>query len=253
MVLKKPFISVFKSLKHLFQIFANNPSLIQYVIVVLMFGTLTGFHWNYYFWYLETIRGQEQLLFGLALFVQSFLGELPIFLVADRILRFCGPSMSLNISLAAFAFRYFIYGYVFEKGTTYWDVLLIEIVQGLTFSLFYTTMANLAQYYAHEERNRSLVASTAHNTEEPNDSSNTELKSVRPSRQQNSYATLQGIMSGAFEGVGLGVGALIGGFVIESKGVFYIWKVGAYISIGTILFNSTIEAFKFFLHKNSFK
>ena len=214
-----------------------------------MSGALTSFHWTYYFYYLEKIRGKDQLLAGLALCVQSFLGELPIFLVADRILRLCGPSMSLNISLGAFALRYFIYGFVFENGTSYWDILLIEIVQGLTFGLFYTAMANLAQHYANRHKNQSLIAVKTFKNEDQIDVQ----FNVNTDPQHNSYATLQGIFSGAFEGVGLGVGALIGGFVSERIDEFYVWKIGTYLALATILFNISVETIKYFYTKNNFK
>ena len=252
-MLKKPFISTEKSLNKIFWILCRNPSLIQYIIVVLVFGVLTAFHWSYFFWFLETIRGEDQLLFGLVLFVESFLGELPIFMISDYIIKLCGPSMSLNISLSAFAFRYFIYGYVFTKGNTYWDILLVEVVQGLTFSLFYTAMCGLAHYYGNEEQKRLNSGVGYSKDKDAIDSSQIEtqieISGTKNSDQENSFATLQGIMSGAFEGVGLGIGALVGGYVIERIGMFYIWKVGAVLSCITIVFNLCADLSKWLVTK----
>lgn len=155
--------------------------------------------------------------------------------------------MSLNISLSAFAFRYFIYGYVFQKGTAYWDVLLVEVVQGLTFSLFYTVMTDLAQHYASREDQRFS------NTQKAVDlSEGSEIQVIGAERpEQNSYATMQGLMSGAFEGIGLGVGALAGGYLVTRMGVFSVWRIGAFVSCAAILFNIAIDLIKHFLNKRS--
>ncbi|CAG2116048.1 unnamed protein product [Medioppia subpectinata] len=253
-VLKAPFKASWKAVVHVFHIFRNNPSLIQYIVIVLIFGALTAFHWSYYFIYLEKIRGNDSLLMGLALFVESFAGELPLFIVANVILRYCGPSMSLNISLAAFAFRYFIYGYVFTVGTTYWDILLVEVVQGLTFGLFYTVMTDLAQHYATQENHRILAAREAikemADTEAVDETIAVNSVDDLTSR---SYATLQGIMSGAFEGIGLGIGALAGGYLINRIDVFAIWKVGAFLALFAIIFNVSVETIKYVYNKRHVK
>jgi hypothetical protein len=187
---------------------------------------------------------------GLCLFVQSFIGELPLFMISNRILSFCGPSMSLNISLLAFAIRYLCYGYALKKGKAFWDVLLIESVQGLTFSLFYTVMTDLAQYYAdRENESRSLITNDTNETQmESSQSENSQIKGnevfIDDSPKHNAYATMQGIMGACFEGVGLGIGSLIGGFLIENHGAFFIWRVGAFIAFATILFNIVVELIK---------
>jgi hypothetical protein len=219
---------------------------------VTIFGCLTAFHWSFYFWFIEDIRGDDPFLMGLCLFVQSFVGELPLFMISNRILSFCGPSMSLNISLLAFAIRYFCYGYALKKGNAFWDVLLIESVQGLTFSLFYTVMTDLAQYYANREnQSRSLITNETQVSKDEIESSqneNSEIKGneifINNSPEHNTYATMQGIMGACFEGFGLGIGSLIGGYLIENHGVFLIWRVGAFITVGTILFNIVIELIK---------
>jgi len=228
----------------------------------VIFGILTAFHWSFFFWFIEEIRGHDPLLMGLALFVQSFIGEIPIFMISNRIINFCGPSMSLNISLLAFAIRYFLYGYVLKVGTAYWDILLIESVQGLTFSLFYTVMTDLAQHYANmESKSRSFITRDAQKSKdniEGSETGNLEILEIETnqivlneSQENNPYATMQGIMGGSFEGFGLGIGSVIGGYVIELQGVFTIWRYGAFIAVGTILFNIFVDIVKKMCHKKS--
>ncbi|XP_054168523.1 major facilitator superfamily domain-containing protein 6-like, partial [Oppia nitens] len=241
-ILKKPFIATAKSTRHVFHLFRHNPSIMQYIVIILITGALTAFHWSYYFAYIEKIRGKDTLLMGLALFVESFAGELPIFIIANIILNYCGPSISLNISLGAFAFRYFIYGFVINYGNTYWDVLLIEVTQGLTFGLFYTVMTDLAQHYANQENERLRKVREQLNVENRDDKDVCIAKAG--DYEPRSYATMQAIMSAAFEGIGLGIGALMGGYLIQID-TFLIWKVGAFLACFGILFNIVVDSLKY--------
>jgi Na+/melibiose symporter-like transporter len=137
-----------ETFKHVFDIYTRNPSLFQYTVIVTIFGILTALHWSFFFWFIEELRGKDPLLMGLCLFVQCFIGELPFFLIAHRIVNYCGPSKSLSKCLLAFVLKYFAYGYLLQKGNSYWDILLIEVTQGFTFGLFYCVMTALAQQYA---------------------------------------------------------------------------------------------------------
>lgn len=174
---------------------------------------------------------------GLCILVENFLGEIPIFYIAHHIIRYLGSVLSLCVSLAAFAIRYFAYGYWLSEHINenrYWDILLVELLQGLTFSLFYCVMTHVAQEYSE----KCEVIKRELNVNGDNDN---ELK---PS------ATMQALMSACYEGIGLGIGSLLGGYVIKKRDIFYIWKLGAYFSVALILFNLSIELFKLLIKRN---
>ncbi|XP_075586108.1 maltose permease [Dermatophagoides farinae] len=212
------------------QLFRHYPTLIQLSLVVFFFGILTAFHWSFFFWYLEDLRGKDALLMGLCIFVESFLGEIPIFYIAHHIINRFGPIWSLCLALAAFALRYLAYGYWLEQNNgLYWDILLVEILQGLTFSLFYSVMTHVANYYADKcEKDQKQQHRQSIND-----------KKIKPS------ATMQALMSACYEGIGLGIGSLIGGYVTRHYGIRTIWRLGAFISIGLIGVNILIELIKF--------
>lgn len=169
---------------------------------------------------------------GLCIFVENFLGEIPIFYIAHHIIQYLGSVLSLCLSLAAFALRYFAYGYWLNEHINqnrYWDILLVELLQGLTFSLFYCVMTNVAQEYA--EKCEVIKRELDMNGDNDNQ--------LKPS------ATMQALMSACYEGIGLGIGSLLGGYIIKNRDIFSIWKLGAYFSVTLILFNLIIEFFKF--------
>ena len=64
-------------------------------------------------------------------------------------------------------------------------------------------------------------------------------KIVKPS------ATMQGLMSACYEGLGLGVGSLIGGYMIDNFGILTIWRSAGFLSTALVLFNLIIEFLKF--------
>ncbi|KAI2803132.1 hypothetical protein BLOT_007255 [Blomia tropicalis] len=275
------------TLFQILRIYYRYPSLIQYTLIVFCFGILTAFHWSFFFWFIQDIRGQDSLLMGLCIFVNSFLGEIPVFLVAYRIIQWVGPIFSLCISLLAFALRYLCYGYLLKKEYgKYWDVLLIETLQGLTFSLFYTVMTHIAQMYADkcekifaineipssslESNSNDRVASLrnlassressiddeAEGEFESNMSGQSKMNSLRSkSRIPTSKkivkpsALMQGLLSACYEGLGLGVGSLLGGFLIEYFDVGSIWRIAGFFSLALVALNVVIEAIKFVYKK----
>lgn len=223
--------------KQILDIFKKHPSLIQYVILVIIFGILTAFHWSFYFWFIEEIRGKDTLLFGLCILVQSFIGELPFFFISDKIVRYYGFAISLNICLLVFAARYFAYGYLLSKSDTYWDVLLIELCQGPNFGLYYTVMISLAHYYADK--------SCHLNRRTENIDEKIQNKAI--------HATMQGIMSGCYEGLGIGIGSLIGGILIEKLGVFKFWRCASFFAFGSLICNIIIDVVKYILKNKKHK
>ena len=215
---------------------------------------------------------------GLCIFVNSFIGEIPLFLIAHKIIQLVGPILSLCISLSAFGFRYLCYGFLLDKHPgQYWDVLLIETLQGLTFSLFYTVMTHVAQYYADKadkimitEGSMLVVAENGHSNElsqsrqssiddmaegefESNMSGQSKMDSLRPRTVPESKrkvvakpnATMQGLMSACYEGLGLGVGSLLAGYLTDKFDVFIIWKIAGFFSLALVIFNLVIELIKF--------
>lgn len=45
------------------------------------------------------------------------------------------------------------------------------------------------------------------------------------------YASMQGLMSGLYEGAGLGVGSLVAGFLIERFSIVTTWQLAGFIAL----------------------
>lgn len=76
--------------------------------------------------------------------IQCFGGELPFFFVSGAILQRIGHIHAMSLVLLGFGVRFLLYSVL----TNPWWVLPIELMQGLTFGVFYSTMASYASLVA---------------------------------------------------------------------------------------------------------
>lgn len=116
-------------------------------------GLCTALIWNFLFWHLEDLAASEEgcdystwikSLEGFAMAIQCFGGELPFFFLSGWILKKIGHINAMSLVLAGFALRFFLYSIL----TNPWYVLPIELLNGVTFGVFYSTMASYASIVA---------------------------------------------------------------------------------------------------------
>lgn len=116
-------------------------------------GLCTAVIWNFLFWHLEDLAAAQKgcdgstwvkSLEGFAMAIQCFGGELPLFFLSGWILRKIGHVNAMSLVLAGFALRFFLYSIL----TNPWWVLPIELLNGVTFGVFYSTMASYASIVA---------------------------------------------------------------------------------------------------------
>jgi MFS family permease len=119
-----------------------------------------------------------KILQGLISIVQCFGGELPFFYVSSWFIKKLGHDHCMTLVLAGFALRFILYSII----THPWLILPIELLQGVTYGIFYSNMASYAYV-------------------------------ISP---PGSVATVQGIVGAAFEGIGVGFGSLVGGFLYKN-------------------------------------
>lgn len=81
---------------------------------------------------------------GLAMGIQCFGGELPFFFISGWLLNKIGHVNAMTLVLFTFGVRLCLYSLL----TNPWWVLPIELMQGITFGVFYSTMATYASIVA---------------------------------------------------------------------------------------------------------
>lgn len=76
--------------------------------------------------------------------IQCFGGELPFFFLSGWILKKIGHINAMSLVLVGFGVRFLLYSVLSNP----WWVLPIELLNGVTFGLFYSTMTSYASIVA---------------------------------------------------------------------------------------------------------
>jgi MFS family permease len=174
----------------------------------IVVGLGTALIWNFLFWHLEDLAAASKTcdttwiktLQGLAMGIQCFGGELPFFFLSGWLLKKISHVHAMSLVLLGFAFRFYFYSILVNP----WWVLPIELLNGVTFGIFYATMASYASIIAPAGCEATLQVSI-----------HTEICILDFDFKS---LCLQGLAGGIFEGVGVSLGSLIGGAMFSKIG-----------------------------------
>jgi len=190
--------SMFRDMRHLL----STPRVMIFVIWCTAVGILTSVVWQWLLWFLQDLsiamhsdkfgcRDSEgldwvTLLLGLNMGIQCWVGEVPMFFLSGSVIKTLGHSNTMTLVLGAFGVRFLLYSFI----TNPWYSLPIEILNGITFGIFYATMTS----YAHI---------------------------ISPPGFES---TMQGIVGAAFEGLGVAIGSFVGGAVYKTYGGVFMFR-----------------------------
>lgn len=195
----------------------KHKSIYFYLFLFTFCGIQTGILWQFFFRFLEQISMQRNqnfsLIATLTLPIQSLGGELVFFMLSGSILKKLGAPLTLVLCLLSFSARYLLYAYFIPSVDLHW-ILLVELLQGPAFGLMYSVLTHQANHYS------TKIAEII-----PQDTSPEDVK-----LRSSLHATLQGIFGASFEGLGLGLGALIGGLSYDVSPIL-MWKLAGYSSL----------------------
>lgn len=194
----------------------KHKSLIKYLIMFFILGTIFNVHQSYFFNHLERLAHEGKVDFstltGLCLVAQA-VGETFCFAIAPWVVSKLGRDGSISLNAIAYVLRYYGNG----MGIPMWSpyvALGTELLQGINYGIFYYLITETALHFA------LLVDEVIPDLERLGlITSKTDLNMVRTSLR----ATMQGIFSGAFDGMGFGLGALIAGMVLEEHSYEQLW------------------------------
>ncbi|XP_063221759.1 major facilitator superfamily domain-containing protein 6-like isoform X2 [Bacillus rossius redtenbacheri] len=171
------------------------PRIIVLLVWCVCVGLSSGFIRQFLFWHLEDLSSEVdqrwmKTLEGLLVGVQCFGGELPFFFLSGYILKKLGHVHAMSLVLLGYGIRFLLYASLSNP----WWFLPVEMLQGITYGIFYSTMVSYA----------SVVA------------------------PRGAETTVQGLVTAVHEGVGMSLGNLLGGVLYESYGggqAFFIYSI----------------------------
>lgn len=198
----------------------RSPSICVFLTVCVAVGIGTALIWNFLFWHLEELADANashclaakqwmKTLQGLAMGVQCFGGELPFFFYSGALLQRIGHTHAMSLVLLTMSVRFLLYSVLSNP----WWVLPIELCQGVTYGIFYSTMASYASKVA----------------------------------PPGMASTVQGLVGALHEGIGIASGSLIGGVLMAKLGgsMTFRWYggVGLVLCAVHVLAQIAIERF----------
>lgn len=125
------------------------PRIIVFFIWCMLCGIANSLVGNFLFWHLEdiseaaaTCEGSStsymKTLQGLVMVVQTFGGEIPLMYVSGKLMKIFGYAHVMSLVVAGIGARFLLYSVL----TNPWWTLPIELLQGLTEGLLFTTLVS---------------------------------------------------------------------------------------------------------------
>lgn len=191
----------------------NNSRVILFLLGCITFGACIGITWQFLFWYLEDLAALQgcgslqwiKLLQGLAMGIQCFAGEAPFLFLSGWFLNKLGHVHTMTMILIVMGIRLIAYSLL----TNPWWTLPIELLQGLTLGVYWSTMASYAY----------LIA------------------------PPGAATTLQGIFGAVFEGIGTSIGSLLGGYIFQNYSGAAMFRFFGIFSLLVGIIYSSIHIF----------
>ncbi|XP_055935602.1 major facilitator superfamily domain-containing protein 6-A-like [Argiope bruennichi] len=112
-------------------------------LINLMNGIGSGIVWFYLSWFLTGLGGSK-LQYGLSVAVQSFGGVIPFMFFSGWIIRKIGHYRIVSFTLLINGLRFLFYSELYEP----WWILPIELSHGITYGLYYATLATYGKLKA---------------------------------------------------------------------------------------------------------
>ena len=164
---------------------------------VMILGAGIGVVERLLFVYLQNDLKASTTLCGLTVGV-TVLFELPLFSYTDTLMKILGHDGMFVLAMLAFCVR--CYGYTLLTEETKWWILPLEALHGVTFALMWSAAVEFAK-----------------------------LKSPK-----GWDSTMQAILVTAWRCLGLGIGAAVGGWVMDNYGARFMYR-GASFVVGAFL------------------
>lgn len=210
-------------------ILRRRKQLIRYLVLFVLAGFFMSMHWNYFFLYLEqTYLDKFEFISALSMVGQSILGELPFFILSRKVISALGRSHTLSLSVMSIGVRFLLYRYLLPHNNMYF-VMLADCLQGPNYGLFYVAMTEISLEFSYcDDDTVSRLAALG----EIDKNDRRQVDSVRLSLR----STVQSVAFACYEGIGVGLGSVAGGWIVGSAGFKSLWL---YMAIGSIFVGCT--------------
>ena len=183
------------------RILLRNRRWMFFLAMVFLCGIGTSTVSSYLFIFMDDLQASKTLM-GIALTLAS-VSELPVMFFANRLLRRFNPHGVLLLAMVTVAVRVLLYSF----SSAAWQVLLIQLLHGLTFPVIWVAGVSYADQIA----------------------------------PPGLKASAQGMFGGALLGFGAAVGSLLGGVLLQQIGSAGMYRITGIIVLAGMFFIITLE------------
>lgn len=210
-------------------------SLVRFLILFIMSGFFMSMHWNYFFLFLEELHGGNfEIVTAFSMICQSIIGELPFFILSRKMIEFFGRSHTLSMVFMSMGVRFLLYAYFLPNVSAWYLVIVADCFQGPNYGLFYVVMTEVGLEYSYCDDETVDMLSKRGDLDA---SDKRQVDSVRLLLK----STIQSVAFACYEGIGLGLGSMVGGFILVNYRFRVLWTLMAAGAFLVGLINTAIE------------
>lgn len=222
-----------------FMIISRNMEVMKTLLLFSAQGFCISMLWYYQFPYLDAIDGNKFKSLSANIMIYSYISELCFYYASPFFLRKFNYSVGLSLILFVFGIRYYLYvALAFYSHIVALDfIILIELLQALNvgwYECIYTEAANEYALKAREYIPELVEKGIIGNTKEEIELVNNGVKS-----------TMVAISSCFYDGFGVALGSLTGGYLIDLFGYNKFWIVTGSIALSFGAINLLIDGKKY--------
>lgn len=226
----------------------EHKSFSKYILLFITFGIVQSMLWSFQFDYFKAritkTDDEFEFISTLCMIAQSVTGEILINAVASKLIAMFGANANMSLALITQGMRCYCYSSMMPYMSSYF-VFFSEALQGPSLGLYWILIVDIGSNFAlmvtdyiPELKRRGIVRNAAHEVEISG--------CLR--------ASMIGFMSSSMEGLGVAIGAYVGGVVSSKLGYDIMWNMCAVISITVGFINIGWELLsKLILRRNSKK
>lgn len=209
----------------------EHKSFTRYIVLFTIFGFVQSMVWNYQLDFFEARvaknRAEFEFMSTLCMIAQSVFGEIIINIISADMIRLFGANANVSLALVSLGLRCYYYSNLLPYLGSM-SVIIAEALQGPSLALYWVLAVDIGSNYAlmvtdfmPELKRRGIVRDRVHEEE---------LSGCL-------RATTIGIFTSSMEGLGMALGALLGGIISSNLGYDTMWNLCALISISAGFIN----------------
>lgn len=228
-------IGIALHLKTIQLLLTRNKLMLRFLLLYIIIGFSIAMNWYYLFPYIESIDAVKFRSLSAQVMISIYVSEAIFYYVSPRIISSISYSTSLSIVMLLFGLRYALYipFSLFSVTLPLELIIGVEFMFALNISWFDCIFMQAAIEFADDARAcvpDLIRLGYMDNSQQTIDKVNNGFK-----------ATMVSISSCCFDGIGVGLGSLVGGWLIEAFGYKALWATVAALSLSVCFINLTFD------------